>query len=73
MWANKLATIFTAVFIGTILLPEVDSRCALVNVCGRNTTDAALGEEDADERGIVAARPVLHGERQRVRVMRGWV
>lgn len=54
-------------------VPEINSGLTLVNIGGGNASDAALGEENSNERGIVAAWPVLDGECQRVRVVWWWI
>jgi hypothetical protein len=43
-------------------LPEINTWSALVKVRLVDSSDAAPGEENSDERWIVAAGPVLNGK-----------
>lgn len=52
-------------------LPEIHAGRTLISVGLADAADAALGEEDANERRIIAARPLLHRERERIRVVLG--
>lgn len=56
-----------------MLLPEINTRNALVEVSLIYSSDSALWEENANEWRIVATRPVFDGENQGVCVMLGWV
>jgi hypothetical protein len=53
--------------------PEINTWSALVEISLINAPNSAFGEEDSNERGIVAARPIFDGEYKRVRVMLWWI